>query len=249
MNLVESIVARVRPSARKPFVIGIAGAQGSGKSTLARALATRLACPVLSLDDLYLDGAQRRTLAATVHPLLRTRGVPGTHDVARGIAILNTIGRAPVDLPRFDKARDEPGAPERAGPAEMLVFEGWCLGARPQSAAALATPVNALERDADADGRWRGWVNDQIAGPYHALFGRIDLLVFLAAPGFEVVADWRIEQERAARGPMTDAAVRGFVRHYQRITEQMLRDLPGRADLTVRLDAARRVVAIAEKGK
>ena len=237
----EIIAARLRPGARSPFVLGIAGAQGSGKSTVARALAARFGCPVLSLDDLYLDGAARQRLAETVHPLLRTRGVPGTHDVAAGLAAIEALAHGPTLLPRFDKARDEPGSPEPvAGPAEMLILEGWCLGARPQVAAELAAPINDLERMHDADGRWRRWVNAQLAGPYQALWARIDQLVFLEAPGFEVVADWRIEQERAARGPMSDAEVRRFVQHYERLTRHMLRHGHGWADLTLRLDADQR---------
>jgi D-glycerate 3-kinase len=229
------------PGPRKPFVLGIAGAQGSGKSSLARAIAERRGCPVLSLDDLYLDGAARAALARDVHPLLRTRGVPGTHDPALGLALIEALGRGSVDLPRFDKAADEPGAPERtAGPAELLVLEGWCLGARPQDAAELAAPVNALEREQDPDGRWRRFVNAQLSGGYAALFARVDWLVFLAAPGFAVVADWRIEQERRAGGPMSEAAVRRFVAHYQRLTEHMLRHAPDWADMTIQLDAARR---------
>ncbi len=237
----EIIAARLRPGARRPFVLGIAGAQGSGKSTIARALAARFGCPVLSLDDLYLDGAARQRLAETVHPLLRTRGVPGTHDVAAGLAAIEALAHGPALLPRFDKARDEPGRLERvAGPAEMLILEGWCLGAQPQDAAELVTPINDLERMHDADGRWRRWVNAQLAGPYQALWARIDQLVFLKAPGFDVVADWRIEQERAAHGPMSDAEVRRFVQHYERLTRHMLRHGHGWADLTLRLDADRR---------
>jgi D-glycerate 3-kinase len=237
----EWIAERLHPGARRPFVLGIAGAQGSGKSTIARALAERFGCPVLSLDDLYLDGAARRHLAETVHPLLRTRGVPGTHDVAAGLAAIEALAHGPAPLPRFDKARDEPGVPERVdGPADMLILEGWCLGARPQEDAELAEPVNDLERAQDPDGRWRRWVNDQLAGPYRALWARIDQLIFLQAPGFEIVADWRIEQERRAGGPMTDAQVRAFVHHYERLTRHMLRHGEAWADLTLRLGDDRR---------
>lgn len=242
---VERIAARLRPDGRRrPFVLGIAGAQGSGKSTIARALAARFGCPVLSLDDLYLDGAARQLLAETAHPLLRTRGVPGTHDVAAGLAAIEALGHGPALLPRFDKARDEPGEPELVpGPADMLILEGWCLGARPQADAELAEPVNELERTQDPDGRWRRWVNSQLAGPYQALWARIDQLVFLEAPGFDIVADWRTEQERSAGGPMTDAEIRRFVQYYERLTGHMLRHGSDWADLTLRLAADRRPIS------
>jgi D-glycerate 3-kinase len=245
--IADLIAAKLpRPSGRRPFVLGIAGAQGSGKSTAAQILAARFACPMLSLDDLYLDRDARRKLAAKVHPLLATRGVPGTHDPARGLAVIEALGQPGTTLlPRFDKARDEPGTPVAwQGPAEMLILEGWCLGARPQDAAELVVPANALERDRDPDGVWRRWVNAQL-GAYQPLFKRIDMLVFLAAPDFEVVARWRTEQEHALRreaGPeagMSDDELAGFVQHYQRLTEHMLRHGREWADLTMKLDAKR----------
>lgn len=241
-SIVDRIVARLpSPGARRPFVLGIAGAQGSGKSTVARALSERFAAPVLSLDDLYLSGAARTALAEQVHPLLRTRGVPGTHDPARGLAVIESLAAPGTTwLPRFDKARDEPGPPNPwQGPAEMLILEGWCLGARPQAETALVEPVNTLERAQDADGRWRRWVNARLAD-YAPLFARIDMLVFLAAPGFEVVERWRGEQEQALRGGgMDEAALRVFVQHFQRLTEHMLSTAPEHADLTIRLDPNR----------
>lgn len=268
MSDVTDILAAALPAHfdradRIPFVLGIAGAQGSGKSTAADGLARRLRdrglrCALLSLDDLYLDRARRAALAAGVHPLLRTRGVPGTHDVAQGLAVIEALARpGTTALPRFDKARDEPSPSARwepfEGPAEVLILEGWCLGAQPQPPEALVTPVNALERDADPTGGWRGYVNDQLATAYRPLFERIDLLALLAAPDFDTVADWRIEQERALRKRciaegrstatlMSDAQVRGFVSYFQRITEQMLRDAA--ADLVIALDRQRQVRTI-----
>ncbi|RYD57208.1 MAG: kinase [Sphingomonadales bacterium] len=250
-SIADLIAARLpERGERRPFVLGIAGAQGCGKSTVAGALAKRFACPSLSLDDLYLDGAARDALAAKVHPLLRTRGVPGTHDPARGLAVIEALAKAGTALPRFDKARDEPGSPQAwERRADMLILEGWCLGARPQDAAELAEPANALERERDADGAWRRWVNARL-GDYRALFDRVDMLVFLAAPGFDVVERWRTEQEHALRRAqgadcgMTDAEVAVFVQHYQRLTDHMLRNAPDWADLTIALDAERRAVAI-----
>ena len=73
------------------LVVGICGAQGSGKSTLTAVLRKLLEMrglrvASLSLDDLYLTRGERRELAARIHPLLATRGVPGTHDVELGKA-------------------------------------------------------------------------------------------------------------------------------------------------------------------
>lgn len=240
-------------------VIGLCGAQGSGKSTLTAALAARLAedglrVAVLSLDDLYLTRAARLALAARVHPLFATRGVPGTHDVALGLATLAALDRGETaPLPRFDKAADD-RAPRAAWPrapagTQVLLLEGWCLGARPQPEAALAAPVNALEAQEDPDGTWRHHVNAALGGDYQQFFARIDALALLAAPDFGVVAQWREQQEaqlRAGGGPavMTPAQVGRFIQHYQRLTQWILEEMPGRADLVARLDAGRGIMAL-----
>ncbi|MFC3443440.1 kinase [Sphingobium rhizovicinum] len=239
----------------KPLILGLCGAQGSGKSTLAAGLQRRMQAEgrmtaVLSLDDLYLDGAERERLARDVHPLLRTRGVPGTHDVARGIAILDTVKAGqPVALPRFDKGKDEPADEELLlpGRVELLIFEGWCVGARPQPDQALANPVNALERDEDAAQLWRRHVNRQLSGPYADLFARIDRLVLLAAPDFSVVHAWRSQQEEALRAEQGDRAshamdvvqIDRFIQHYERLTRHILDDMPGYADHSLFLDKDR----------
>ena len=258
-SLVQAeILARLGARPAQPLVVGICGAQGSGKSTLANGLLRGLndagfAAAALSIDDLYLTLAERERLAREVHPLLRTRGVPGTHDVDLGLSVLADIdARRPTLLPRFDKSRDDRAPRERwekiEQPLDVLLFEGWCVGARPQSPQALVDPINALERDEDRDGRWRAYVNAALAGPYRPLFDRIDCLTLLAAPGFEIVRAWRIQQENDLRqsapgapGIMTDDQIARFIQHYERLTRHILVEMPGRADITIALDEARRV--------
>jgi len=242
-------------------VLGICGSQGCGKTTLARALMQRCAelripATMLSLDDLYLTKRERERLGRDVHPLLRTRGVPGTHDVALGFEVLAALqDGGPVPLPRFDKASDD-RAPQTDWPVapagcRLLVFEGWCVGARPQPAQALLAPVNALEEAEDPQGIWRRYANEALAEDYQRLFARIDALTLLAAPGFEVVFDWRMQQERQLResagtgasAVMDEAGVARFIQHYERLTRHILAEMPGRADLTVRLDRNRAIVA------
>lgn len=248
-----------------PLVLGICGAQGSGKSTLTGALAAALGArglrvAPLSIDDLYLGREERARLARTVHPLLATRGVPGTHDVPLGLATFDALaGRDPVALPSFDKSRDDRRPREQwpiaPAPVDVIVLEGWCVGAAPQEDAALATPVNALERDEDPDGAWRRYVNDALRGAYRALFGRIDLLVLLRAPSFEVVHGWRSEQEEKLRrrllerGESADrlmdaAGIARFIAHYERLTRHILAEMPERADVLFALDASRRMTRL-----
>ncbi|WP_126424350.1 kinase [Asticcacaulis excentricus] len=253
--VVDAIDGWRREGAR---LIGLCGAQGCGKSTIAEAVhqdfAERgLRVAVLSLDDLYLPPERR---PVSVHPLFATRGVPGTHDVGLGLSVLEALKAGEgAALPRFDKATDHP-VPRHDWPhitaPDLILFEGWCVGARPQRESALHTPVNTLERDEDPDGVWRAYVNQQLGGAYADLFARIDRLILLAAPGFDVVQGWRSQQEDALRhrlqaegrdtsGLMDAAALRRFIAHYERLTRHILEDMPRHASLTICLDLSRRV--------
>ena len=256
-GLAQALADLVLARAERPgWVLGLSGAQGSGKSTLAARLAAALeaqgrSCAILSLDDVYLGPEARADLARRVHPLFAVRGPPGTHDPALALSVLEALGRpGPVRLPRFDKGRDAPvpeaEQPVFEGPADVVILEGWCLGARPDPGAAASEPVNTLEREQDPDGTWRGAVEAALAGPYRALFAAPDLTVFLRAPDFATVRLWRGEQEadltraiadgRPGRA-MGDAELDDFLARYERITRRLIADPPG--DLVVDLAADR----------
>lgn len=241
----------------RPLLVGINGAQGSGKSTLCQILKFLLqsgftleSC-VLSIDDLYLTHAERQQLAQQVHPLLATRGVPGTHDVALGLDLFDRLmaatASASTPVPRFDKACDDRSPlgewDQVQGRPDLILFEGWCVGARPQPEQDLPEPANDLERQEDADGSWRSYVNRQLAGPYRVLFERLDLLLMLQIPDWQQVFLWRRKQEQQliARNPdaartMDDADLFRFVMHYERLTRHQLAEMPQRADLVLKLN-------------
>ena len=258
-TLAEVVLGRFAAAierARPPFILGISGLQGSGKSTLGAGLIDAAArrgwgAVTLSLDDAYLTHAERLTLARQVHPLLRTRGVPGTHDLILLASTLAALASAspgrPVCVPRFDKGRDdrydEALWPTEAEVPRLIVLEGWCLGVEPQGDDALVEPVNTLEREEDRDGTWRHWVNAQLAG-YLPIWRGIDALVVLAAPSWEVVERWRGEAEEPlrARGElraMDAPALARFLQHYERLSRHALATLPAKADLLIALDPDR----------
>lgn len=242
----------------RPPLIGVVGAQGCGKTTLARAAADRFGAAQISIDDVYLTRAERETMAREVHPLFVTRGPPGTHDLALLQRLIDDLSAAGPDdetgIPDFDKRGDDRWPEDRwrrfGGRPSAVLIDAWCLGARPEDAAALVRPVNDLERDQDPDGRWRRAVNDFLAGPYAAFAARFDALLFLQAPGFEVVLDWRSQQEADLLGlaPADLPAVEreriaGFIQYFERITRRMLSG-GVRADVTVKLDRNRVPIAI-----
>ena len=252
----EPLAARAqrrRIDRKRCAVIGLCGAQGSGKTTIAQYTKLLLhdrgqRAVALSLDDFYLTHEARQRLAREIHPLLATRGPPGTHDIGMATAAVDQLrSKGKVTLPRFDKATDTRtprGTWETlASPVDVILLEGWCVGAVSQGEAALAIPVNDLERDEDPKGVWRHYVNDQLDGPYKALFARLHDLVLLEAPSFEVVAGWRAEQEAKLRaqggGGMDEAQIARFVAYYERLTRWILAEMPGRADWVVTLDTER----------
>jgi D-glycerate 3-kinase len=258
--VVAAVLGLAAPGGRRrPWLVGLSGLQGSGKSTLAAQLVAaaqrrRIGALALSLDDFYLGRGARLRLARDVHPLLATRGVPGTHDVDLLLGTLDALRAArpdrPAHVPGFDKGRDTRLPPSRwrrvAERPDLLILEGWCVGVPPQPPSALRRPLNCLERDHDHDARWRTWVNTRLSLSYVPLWRRLDRLVMLQAPGYDVVERWRDEQERALRArnaprAMSPAALRRFLLYYERLSRQALRTLPAIADVRIVLGPDRRV--------
>ena len=256
---------RLSTTHNKPLFIGINGAQGTGKSTLAKLF--KLCCTeagfkvvVLSIDDFYLSKAARAQLAETVHPLLVTRGVPGTHDVEQLKSCLSQLldsQTGTVKIPRFDKAADNPAPEDHWAtvtlPVDLIILEGWFIGLGPEPCEHLVSPVNHLEATEDGDGSWRNFVNNSLRSDFADLFGRLDSLLMLQAPSFEQVFTWRSLQEeklkrhRAARvdadmsGVMSPEEIGRFIQHFERLTRHALNTLPSKADWVFHLDSQHRV--------
>ena len=265
-------LARQLPAIRgtkKQLLLGINGAQGTGKSTLADFL--RIATKsmfdwrvaVLSIDDFYYTLEERRALARDVHPLLMTRGAPGTHDTDLLCDYLERLRQLDtgehVALPRFDKATDdradETRWPTVDGPVDLVVLEGWCVGTTAQADLELRQPVNELERNEDSDGAWRHYVNDQLKASYQQIFDELDLLVFMQAPDFDSILRWRLEQEeklatvspQGSSGLMDREQLERFLQFYERLTRANLKILPSKADVVFSLDEAHAIESRAQK--
>jgi len=256
--------------AGQPLLVGINGAQGTGKSTMADILALiflhrhGLRQAVISIDDLYLSKAERHHLAGSVHPMLKTRGVPGTHDVDLGLSLLRQLKQGgeyrQLQIPLFDKATDD-RKPEHlwqecATGVDIILLEGWCVGSTPQLTEDLLEPVNALEASEDGDRVWRSYVNEALAGPYQELFAMIDVLVLLKAPDFETVYEWREVQEDKLRqnnpvasNVMNKTELVRFIQHYERLTRHNLKSLPQLADVVFNFDHNHRISGSTYQGR
>ncbi len=265
LPLADSIAQRQKLNAR-PLLIGLNGSQGSGKSTLAALLsrvlskAYDLRTAVVSIDDFYRTRAERQHLGGQVHPLLATRGVPGTHDVSLMQRTLTALlmGDGEVRLPRFDKSQDDRMEVSHwhrfTAPADVVILEGWCVGITPQAESALVAPINRLEAKEDVDGRWRRYVNTILAQEYGPVFDRLDVLYMLRAPSFNCVYQWRLEQERRLaqrldvnigdRHLMTAADIQRFIQHFERLTEHALATVTSQSDLVFQLDEMRDITEL-----
>ena len=245
-------------------IIGISGAQGTGKTTLTDFLKLTLetvygwSVATLSLDDFYFKRSERENLSKEIHPLLQTRGVPGTHDLTLCTQVLTDLQQLKknntLQLPRFNKAQDDrfPNQdwPFVTGPIDIIILEGWCLGSQSQDTNSLIKPLNDLEATKDPDMAWRTYVNNQLQNSYSELFKSIDKLIFLKAPGIKAVHDWRQEQEtKLAQNPgLLRTGIMGvdqmseFLQHYERLTRANLHQLPTLADVTMDLGENHQVI-------
>ena len=244
---------------KKIKIIGLTGGQGAGKSTITQVLKLilqikyNLSVVCFSIDDFYKTLNERTSLAKNVNRLFKTRGVPGTHDtdlIDKIFISLNKKNFSPMFIPRFDKSRDD-RFPKKywqkiKKKPNIIIFEGWCVGARPQKHKDLLKPINILEKRKDLDLKWRSRVNNELKNSYKKIFSKINMLIFLKVPSFDCVYKWRLLQEKklqlTSKGKkiMSPLQVREFIMYYERITMQMIKDLSNKAHVVLYLDKQHR---------
>jgi D-glycerate 3-kinase len=259
--LAERIFSQFKKS-NYTFFVGINGCQGSGKSTLTDFISSyliskyQLNVAVLSLDDFYLTREKRNQLSNDIHPLLATRGVPGTHDIT---ALEQTIiqlkeKKTGFLLPRFNKATDEPFPKDQwfkvDKPVDIILLEGWCWGVKPQTAEQLTSPINELELQHDANGVWRNYVNEQLKSDYVPLYKQMDFWLILQAPSFDCVYKWRLEQEQKLQAKniglinskiMSPQEILNFTQYFQRLSVQSFNTISPFADQVFYLNGSRHI--------
>ena len=238
----------------KPFILGINGSQGSGKSTLSKLLKELLSTSynlnvaILSIDDFYLTREERLKMAENIHPLFETRGPPKTHDLNLAIKTIEELSSLTKEqqysYPSFNKAVDDRAPefkwPKISGPLDLIIFEGWLVGAEAQNQSKLNKPLNSLEAKEDEQLVWRTSVNDELKN-YQQLWQCIDKLIFLKSPSTDAIIEWRKKQERklAESSPgsfiMNEAEIERFFMFYERITLHCLSTLGDKADIVFTL--------------
>lgn len=235
------------------IMISINGAQGTGKSTLTNflkiILEEKLKQPVaaFSIDDFYKTYGERQKLSKMVHPLLCTRGVPGTHDIQlMEQSISDLLEHRATLVPQFNKATDDRAARQHwlkiDKPVKVILFEGWCNHSPTQTEEELKEPINELEAEEDKDGTWRHYANSQLEEYHRRIFSLADSCIMLKSPDFKKVYEWRSLQEdklresispELAHRVMDEKTLKRFIQHYERITRHTLRILPEKADIVL----------------
>tara|TARA_B100000029_G_scaffold357815_1_gene350595 strand:+ start:130 stop:1050 length:921 start_codon:yes stop_codon:yes gene_type:complete len=237
----------------KTLFLGLSGGQGSGKTTMAGILKIilneffRRNVFVTSIDNFYKTFDERNKMSKQIHPLFKTRGVPGTHDVRLLKKFFGNIKKnkfKEFKIPKFDKSIDDRTKNKywtKIGKRpEIVILEGWCVGAKPQSNFLIKKLTNNLERKEDRKFIWRKNVNEKLKKEYKKIFSMIDHLIFLKVPSFDMVFKWRLLQEKKLKQRshlnkkiMTYHQIKRFIMFYQRITLQMIKDLSKSASVVM----------------
>ena len=256
---------------KKPYFVGLAGGQGTGKTTTSSIIKIilekyfKLNVFKISIDDFYKTRKERLNLSKKIHPMLMIRGVPGTHDIQM---MLNFFRKAKsknfkmIKLPTFNKAIDD-RFPKKSWykidkRPDVVIFEGWCVGARAETNKTLKRTVNSLEKDKDKNLIWRKYVNNQLKKKYKKLYSQLDCMIYLKAKNFNLLQKWRLKQENKLRLKtkkssshkiMNKNDVISFMQTYQRITENMFKKMPKYASIVLNLNSNHQIKTAAYKTK
>ena len=255
-----------RTKKKKPLIIGVSGGQGTGKTTITSMVSLilrkyfNLNVFKISIDDFYKTRNERRILSLNKHSLLLTRGVPGTHDHKMILSFFKKIKSKnfkSFQLPKFDKSTDDRYKKKlwykiKSRP-DVVIFEGWCVGAKSQNTLNMKKPINSLERFKDPDLIWRKYVNTQLKTNYKKLFKHLNEIIYLKASNFKLLQRWRITQEKRLwlnsknkenLKIMSTVDVINFMQTYQRITQNMFKDVPKYASIILKLNSSHQINSI-----
>ena len=248
------------------YIVGLSGGQGSGKTTISSIISIilrkyfKLNVFTISIDDFYKTRKERFLLSKKIHPSLMTRGVPGTHDINMMLDFFKRIKRKEfrsLKLPKFNKAIDDRYNKKlwysiKKRP-DIIIFEGWCVGAKAEKNNTLKQPINSFEKLRDKKLIWRRYVNKQLQSKYKQLYDQLNCLLYIKSNNFSLLKKWRIKQEtklrlknkRSNRNKiMSNKEVINFMQTYQRVTQNMLKTVPKNASIILNLNTNHQIKSV-----
>tara|TARA_B100000900_G_C20581872_1_gene717872 strand:+ start:346 stop:1275 length:930 start_codon:yes stop_codon:yes gene_type:complete len=256
---------------KRPYFVGLAGGQGTGKTTISSLIRIilikyfKLNVFRISIDDFYKTRKERIRLSKRVHPMLLTRGVPGTHDINMILSFFKKVKSKKfkrLKLPNFDKATDDRFDKKKwyslKNKPDVIIFEGWCVGAKSEKNIDLKKSINSMEKTMDQKKIWRRYVNNQLKSKYKNLYKQLNCLIFLKAKNFSLLQKWRLKQERKLSVKskirsnlkiMSSKDVLNFMQTYQRITQNMFRYTPKYASIIFNLNSNHQIKSAVYKKK
>ena len=254
---------------KRPYFVGLAGGQGTGKTTISSLIRIilikyfRLNVFRISIDDFYKTRKERINLSKRVHPMFLTRGVPGTHDINMMLNFFRNSKSKKfkrLKLPTFNKAIDDRFNKKKwydlKKRPDVIIFEGWCVGAKSEKNLTLKKTINSMEKIKDQKQVWRNYVNHQLKSKYKNLYSQLNCLIFLKAKNFSLLQKWRLKQERklgvkskVKSKIMSKADVLNFMQTYQRITQNMFRNMPKYASVIFNLNSNHQIQSAVYKKK
>ena len=251
---------------KRSYIVGLSGGQGSGKTTISSIISIilrkyfKLNVFTISIDDFYKTRKERFLLSKRIHPFLMTRGVPGTHDINMMLDFFKRVkGKKfrSLKLPKFNKVTDDRYNKKSwyslKKKPDIIIFEGWCIGAKAEKNNTLKKSVNSMEKLKDTKLTWRSYVNEQLKTKYKQLYDQLNCLLYIKSSNFTLLKKWRIKQETKLRIKnkrsnkfkiMSDEEIINFMQTYQRVTQSMFKYVPKYASIILNLKSNHQIKSV-----
>ena len=256
-NNILPIIEYINKTNNKKFIIS--GPQGSGKSTISKLIkiviekSSSKNVMLLGIDDYYFSKKDRYKLSQQIHPLLITRGVPGTHDIKKLKEHIRQYEKKqfPILTPTFNKLKDDISKKTKVfNKADILILDGWCCGAKPIENKFLHININKVEREFDKDFKWRNYYNSKLKNEYQQIFKKFNRIIYLQPPSFQFVLKWRYAQEKnnakktKTKNFMDKNTTKNFILYYEKLTKWMIKNMPDKADMLIKVDKEQKIKKI-----